>query len=853
MFATEDEEYIVRHASQASLMLFLGAGFSCEATNQLGRPLPNGKELAKAIWELLKFPGEHTDDTLADLYEALLHSGTTHSRIRNFLEQHLTCRQVPGMYGALVGFYWYRVYTTNVDDLLARTYSAAGGRVEILAYPKDEVSERDQSLNTVQLIHLNGRLPCSPTDVTFSPRQYARASLNPQPLYEQFVRDFATHPTIFIGTQLNEPLFWQALEARQERGVDISEYRPKSYLVAPSISPAKRIHLAQLNVIPVEGTTSEFLSWLTRIRVQLPDRRTVLQRSAPDLAAVMEAMPPDTVREKDLRAFSAAFGGVPSETRSGGYRSLFLLGAAPRWEDLFLNLDAPRGLSPQVKAFVESSLESESVGVRIGVILGSAGSGKSTILRRVGLQLRQSGRSVYVTSSESLPTPDVIRRVLDGLPEKTILLFDNAEVALPVLPDLIKEVERCERPPVILIASRTNDFDRLWSRFSEAAAIVEFHVPNLSRSEIEALLRILEDQGVLGELRGLSRNERISVFEGKAQKQILVAMREATTSKAFDLIIKDEFEKLVPAETQLLYVCVALATEAGYRLTREEFVACAKVPSAEALHLLNRNLRDIVVPTGSSNGLLLLRHRLLAELAVTHITPRPMLREAYIRLLAALAPELRGSNWRSRVAGLAHALWSHKTIYARFRKDLEEARSIFETLSQWYGQEPHFWLQFGNLELEGRDGDLRLAENYLRQAESLDKENPFIQNALGHLFMRKAIEAGSIDESRVELERGSQLLIQRIDSTELADAYAIHIYCSQRYGWTRIWLVGDEENRRRELEDLRRLLQRAIGKHPRHQRLRKMSEVVERAYLELAIPRSSRPELPPLPDDSFSA
>jgi hypothetical protein len=564
---------------------------------------------------------------------------------------------------------------------------------------------------------------------------------------------------------------------------------------------------------------------------------------------VIAGTPTERVKEKDIVAFGGAFGAVPLTKRSSSYRSVYLLGAAPRWEDLFLELDAPRFVSVDVRGYAEQSLAVKDARVRVGAILGSAGSGKSTILRRVGLQLRQAGHTVYATNSESLPSPDVVRRVLDALSERAVLLFDNAEVALPLLPDLFRALEGCDHPPVLLVASRTNDFDRLWTRMSEVADLQEFHVPHLHRDEIESLVRILETQGLLGDLRGLTHAGRIAVFEQKAQKQILVAMREATTSKGFDLIIKDEFERITPDEAQTLYVCVALATDAGYRITREEFVACASVEPAEALYLLNRNLRDIVVPTGATDSMLLLRHRLLAELSVSRIAPRPTLREAYIRLLTALAPEVGGTGWRGRVTGLAHALMNHKTVYGRFRNDLEQARSIFSAVKAWYGREPHFWLQFGNLELEGRGGDLTIAENYLRQAESLGPDDDYIQNALGHLLLRKALSAPSLEEAQALLEQGNALLEPRINASACADAYAVHIYCTQRYKYARQWLAGDDPNRRREFHALLALVTRASEKHPKHQRLTALRSVIQKAYLQMGIPVATRPATPDLPGD----
>ena len=85
---------------------------------------------------------------------------------------------------------------------------------------------------------------------------------------------------------------------------------------------------------------------------------------------------------------------------------------------------------------------------------------------------------------------------------------------------------------------------------------------------------------LIGKLKGMTQDQRISEFESKANKQLLVAMREATSGRGFNEIIEDEFKSLTPAEAQTLYLCVALATEAGYRLTLQEFVGCSEVRSS---------------------------------------------------------------------------------------------------------------------------------------------------------------------------------------------------------------------------------------------------------------------------------
>lgn len=842
MFEANDEKYLLRALGQNKVVLFLGAGFSQQARNQHGNPLPSGRELAGLIWNFLGYDGDYDFTPLPEMYEALLTSGKAYAPIRNFLEDHLLCSEVPAEYSALTLPYWYRIYTTNVDDLVKQVYSKAiGVQLEILFYPADDILERDQSLEKIQLLHLNGRLPCQPTEVTFSTRQYARGALVNQPLYEQFVRDYSTYPVIFVGTQLNEPLLWQYIEARGKKATHIPEHRPKSFLIAPRISQPKQAQLEFYNVTPVKGTAFDFTNWIQNIASKLPSRIEVVRAAAPGLAEIIEGFSGSPSDLRQIKMFGECFAKVPSSCNVVGDRSMFLMGASPRWEDLFRGLDTPRTVTEEIFRYI-SALFGARDSLHLIPILGSAGCGKSTILRRLGVRLIQAGRSVYFTRSERLPAPSVIRGALESIGGRTVLLFDNSEVILSVLTTILQEVASLDRPPIVVIASRTNDFDRLWGRFKGAAEIKEVHVPNLDREEIKKIIQILEENGLLGQLQGMSQSNRIREFEERAHKQILVAMREATSGRGFDEIIKDEFQRLVPEETKLLYLCVALATDAGYSIDKGEFVRFASVPPAEALELLDRNLRDIIIYLDQRNDMLMLRHQQIAEYVVGQSAPRPLLRDAYIRLLSVLASEIRGKTWRSRVFALYRDVVNHTTIYRRFANDINEARSIYNALSPYLQKDSQFWLQWGSLELEG--GSLEFAENYLNQAESLDNQNSHIKNARAHLLLKEGIEAPNLPTAIAFRDEGSKILEERIYTTDFDDAYAVHICCYYRYYWMRRWNYDDDDAQRGELEKLRVLSTNGLSAHPRHIRLKLLKEGIEKAYLQLALPRGQRPTEP---------
>jgi len=710
-------------------------------------------------------------------------------------------------------------------------YRGGEPRLDIISYPNDEPRERDQSLGNMQLVCLHGKLPCKTNEITFSVRQYARRANVHDPLYDQFVRDYATHPTVFIGTQLNEPLFWQYIEARADRPTGVSEQRQKSFLVSPHISQPKRAQLKKFNVIPIEGTTDHFLSWLGSIVSKLPARLDILNSIAPDLAQAVGNSGLTGANKKARISLARAFHHVPTEARALSKRSLYLLGATPQWEDILSDLDASREIAARIEESINEAFDTCD-DVEVYALLGSAGCGKSTVLRRLGLNLARSGRIAYLTNSEELPKPADVVRSLDSFADRSILLFDNAEIALTILPSLIEALGTAEKRPIIVIASRTNEFDRRAARFSKNADIHEFHVPRLNRGEIEQLISILDNNNLLGRLQGMNHQQRLKEFEDRSSKQILIAMREATSGKGFDEILEDEFEKLVPQETKVLYLCVALATEAGYRITKEEFVGCSQVSPAEALHILERNLRDIVISSGVGSDLLMLRHRRIAECAIGVFAPRHLLREAYVRLLSVLAAGVIGSHWRTRNFSFYRDIVNHLTIYKRFEEDIEQARSIYDALAGQFKGEAQFWLQYGSLELEG--GNLAYAENYLNQAESLDNHNSYIQNAKGHLLLRKGVEAATKTEAVSLRDAGSNILLENMSQDHLSDPYTYHIYCSQRHKWMHTW-ISDIEGQVAELDHLREMLEKGVRAFPRSRQLNELNEIVEREYLSLAV------------------
>lgn len=832
MLSSNDEKYLLRAIGANTCVLFLGAGFSRQASNRLGAPMPYGADLASAIWSLLKYTGPFDNSPLSDMFAALVSSGMKRSDISDFLDSYLLCNAIPDQYDVIAQPFWNRIYTTNADDLLPIVYRRATQiRLKCLAYPSDYSQERDQSLNELQAIYLNGRLPCDPGKLTFSFLQYAAAANDHLPLYDQFVTDYSTHPTIFVGTQLNEPLLWSYIQARQSKHRELSERRPKSFLIDPNIPRPREDTLRQYNVVPVRATVTEFLDWLRTISSGLPTRIEVLRATFPGVIELLEKGAHSAKAKRDIEEFAKFFESAPTTAITARDRSAYLLGATPRWTDILRDFDAPRDVGTRLAQLTRSALEGSASRTSVYVLTGTAGCGKSTILRRLGVTLIREGNPCFLTNSEEFPRHQIIAEAIEAVDRRAVLLFDNAESSMSLIAKIAESLSTARIPPVIVAACRANAFRRKKNAFENVGDLHEMQVPNLSRQEIVGVLHVLEHNNLLGKLRGKPQAQQIEEFELRAAKQILVAMREATSGRLFDDIIRDEFTALDGDEPKVLYLVVALATDAGHRLTLEDFVGCGNLSPADTLDNLDISLKDIVLRTGADDRLLVLRHRRIAEYMVDSGASRNVLKEGYIRLLNVLAGKSQGAKWSSAMFKLYRALINHTTISNRFADNPDQARDIYDSLSPRLARDAQFWLQYGSLELQY--DILDEAENYLNQADSLEPNNGYVRNALGHLGYRRAIKADNRAQAE-QLRHGAlEKLTKSMEDRSVDEPHCYHIVLTQELKWILRW-VPEKIEQEKYLAALRDTGSRAKRRFPEERQVETAAQEVERHYLMIA-------------------
>jgi len=826
-----DLSLISRSLSTNSAVLFLGAGFSLEAKNASGHSLPTAEGLSQILWQLIGYKEPYDGSDLATVFQAAL-GKCRHDTLRNLLNETFTCREIPQWYQTLLNFWWHRIYTTNIDDLAEVVYrkTSALQRLDVINGVGDDFRERDQFLEALQCIKLNGTLDKAPLGITFSFRQYAQRGGQPDTWYDQFVRDYSTHVTIFVGTKLQEPLLWQAVEARGKKYKE-SENRPRSFMVCPHLSPVQIDSLSEFNVVGIQGTAKEFFEAISTAQGKVLSREEILLKTNSGLQGMFNILQGHISKPQrhSLEKFYQSFRSVTAPEKIPSVRKLFLLGAEPQWPDIYNNLDAPRQFNEEVLKSIEGAIASGRP--HLVAITGSAGSGKSTLLKRTALTLSTKGHLVFFTDSEELPAVHEFGRALDVLPQPSVIFFDNASLALAILPDYLRELKSATCKHTLVIAGRTNRLAARLPSLKEQLDVAEHHIPDLTISDIDNLIDLLNGHNLLGKLANKPRHVQRDLFSAYAHRQILVAMRSATQGEGFDDIIKDEFMKTEPPSAALLYLCACLASDAGFTLSKQQLVAASDVEPSETLAFLVRNLRDLLIPTTPNNDRYSARHRLIAELIVSKFAPRSMLKTAYINLLRALSHDMPFPvNRVSAAFRLYRRLINHSTTYQRFSSHLDEARSIYEAVASNFQRDHHFWLQYGSLELEY--GELDTAANYIEQAYSYAPDDNIVLTTRAQLLYKQAC-AATLFEIAQDLRDKARRIILLQSEERPKDAYPIHVYCTQELAWINHWLLAHIE-KRNALEDLRQFATKAAKTHAQSKDIQAATKAISDAYLDLA-------------------
>ncbi len=791
------ERFLENALASSATILFTGAGFSRGARNQLGEPLPLGSELTKDLWALA-FPGEPFDpaSSLGEVYEVARRSAGNATK-RLLAEKLLVVPDsVPDYYRDYLAVPWFKIYTLNLDNLIpiaAAKFSLATDITSVSAL-------QPRSISGLAAVHLNGMVQDYP-DVTFSPPQFGARTAGADPFYEILARELYGHPVIFIGTALDEPPLWHHLAFRGERPSG-SELRPKSFLVTPSLPVARRAMLERYNVKWVALDAEEFCA----------------RYISPPLASgrVVPAPPASpTTTFEDVAIARAA----PSPDLAD-----FLVGREPQWADVSDGFAIARSCERDIVNCLSSGE------VRALIITGTAGNGKSTVMRRLALSMQAAGKRVLWLRDDAPGTLAEIRAAALAEPADAAVFIDHAQRFRRKGVELIRAIAGTPTAPYVVAAIHSTSFEEL--QVEPALYGVKFQtvaVPNLDDREIDDLIDSLQRANRLGRLTGMTAEQRRAEFRRRAHRQLLVAMLEATSGQRFEEKIESECRGL-PPELALAYMTTVLATLNHYELPRDLLLAALSDYSSEGLAIIDRLCRQHLLLRLPGERLVA-RHAVVAREAVSYYRSSGQLIEGVERLAFALASRVLPTDRRSAERRLLTRLTNHTYVHAA-SDSRARVREMYEQLEPLLRTDAHYWLQRGAYEVER--GDVPLADNFLATARSLSSNDFMVETEWAYLMLRRACDDPTNPSARGWVEEAHDILFDII-STRGENSPNTYVVLAQK---TIEWCdKGDlmTSEKAHLLQGVRGAMKDGARWHIDNRQFSVAADDLERSYLSLAV------------------
>jgi tetratricopeptide (TPR) repeat protein len=567
-----------------------------------------------------------------------------------------------------------------------------------------------------------------------STEQYASYEQHRARFYARF-RDLGhEYPIIFAGYSISDPHIQRILFDLTSQ--DIS--RPHYYLVSPHIDPIETRYWATHRVTCLSTMLADFLSSLDaaipEIARQLPPETGGGELSIRKHYNVANASESSGLRGflKDDVTHIRASMVIPVQNPSEFYR-----GNESGFGAISQNLDVKRTFADSV--LVDAILVSEDPNrpSELFMVKGPAGNGKSVALKRIAWEagITYDHIALFANGPSGIRI-DPLEEIFTLTGKRTILFVDRVALVRKELIDLLRASRSRKIPITVVGAERDNEWNT-YCEFLEPFLKQEFPVRYLSRAEIGDLIGLLERHNALGVLKEKKPADRIHAFTDVAERQLLVALHEATLGIAFEEIVLDEYRRIEPPVARRLYleICALHQYGAPVRaglisrtsgITFEQFGREFIGPLQNVVLVVeDQHLRDVYYRS---------RHQHVASLVFHRALPSA---EEKFDLLASLIGSINVDYSSDRET--FQRLIRGRGIAETF-PNVELGRMFYDRIEDVAPRDPFVSHQRAVFEMSHSGGESLRAQEAARRAHELNPTSHSIQHTQGEVARRLANE-----------------------------------------------------------------------------------------------------------------
>ena len=387
---TKKRSFIMRIDNKNTLLqyltsginLFVGAGFSIEAKNKDGFPLPLGGQLSDEIIAHFNLQ-EYTSLDLRQLSTIL--ESTKKNEFFNFLRNRFSVTEYNPLYKSLLTANIKSIISTNIDDLWFHIVSS-DDNFYINDITISGPSYQDRS--AIDYIPLHGYVHHNPLDFVFTDLNIA-ASFSSDPDKWHFLTErIQRTPTIFWGYSLKDAGVLQSLHSAT---INYREHKDK-WIVLRNNDNASISFFESLGFKIIIAETLELLEYIQKLNLKIfikhlsfSTKKIFPEYSIPELSEI------------SVRSIES-----------------FYLGLQPEWCDIFTgNLHK----ISHYNAIVDSIYSNKHT-----IVIGIPVCGKTTLMMQVAYSINYNGHKLVCNSLTFTQAKFIVKK-LNG--EKALIFIDN--------------------------------------------------------------------------------------------------------------------------------------------------------------------------------------------------------------------------------------------------------------------------------------------------------------------------------------------------------------------------------------------------------------------------------------------
>lgn len=730
---------LVEAVKEKRAVLVFGAGASKESTNDFGDRPPDGNQMRDKLAK--KFLGRDSEERdLQTVSEIAISSGAGQPQVFEEISKMVSGFKSSAAHRSISGFMWRGIATTNYDKLIELGYSDSPDSKQVcLPFVKDlePYDDRlDAEQNPVALLKLHGcidhRLDRE-IPLVLSHSHYHRLSDNRKLLMQRLQSWAQNSVLIFIGYKLADSHI-RALVY----DIDPSN-RPQWFMVTPGADEFDIKDWSTRGVDVIPATFGEFTDALER-EIDPLFRSLSALTSQGDQPYQKHFRTDDNgsdfFRQSIVDDVEYVSSGIPFDEIEP---KKFYSGFDHGWCGIIRQLDFRRKAAERM---LYSALDVEKDELLKFVLLqGSAGAGKTIALKRAAYDAATAlDEMVFWLSPNGSPRPEFFSELFDLTGKRAILFVDQISLHSEKIRKLLDNAYSTGIPLTIIAADREADWGT-YCQLLEADFPPEiFSLRALSETEAEDLVELLSRHKCLGMLKNREKSEQVAAFldADRSNRQLLVALHELTLGKPFENIILEEYERILPAAAQRLYLDISTMHQFGVTARAGAISRISGVRFEEFESDFFQPLRDIVRVTtnkGTGDRGYECRHSRVAQIVFGVACDTD---EAKARQLSRVISGLDAGF--SSDARIIEGICRGREIARQFAS-IVPAREIFEMACETSPNTAFLFQQAAILEYSHRHGSLVAAEALAKQAREKDDNNHIYIHTLAEIARRQAVDA----------------------------------------------------------------------------------------------------------------